>query len=90
MRCTCSSRCWPTGPPDGPSVRVPLARALVTLAAGSHPDTALGATDDPATTSARMRLLTEPPAPAWLRAAMVVFAVGVLAAPVALLVVAVG
>ena len=69
---------------------VALARALVALAAGSHPDTALGVTEDRATTAARMRLLAEPVAPPWLRAAMVAFAVGVLAAPVALLVVAVG
>jgi hypothetical protein len=69
---------------------VPLARALVALAAGSHPDTALGATEDRATTAARMRLLAEPPAPRWLRASMLAFAAGVLAAPVALLVVAVG
>jgi Zn-dependent protease with chaperone function len=69
---------------------VPLARALVALAAGSHPDTALGATEDRASTAARMRLLAEPPAPRWLRASMLAFAAGVLAAPVALLVVAVG
>lgn len=69
---------------------VPLARALVALASGSHPDTALGATTDQTTTAARMRLLTEPPAPTWLRTAMLVFAVAVLAAPVVLLVVALG
>jgi Zn-dependent protease with chaperone function len=69
---------------------VPLARALVALAAGSHPDTALGVTVDRATTAARMRLLTEPAAPHWLRAAMVAAAVGVLAAPLALLAAAVG
>ncbi|KRF23403.1 hypothetical protein ASG95_01475 [Phycicoccus sp. Soil803] len=69
---------------------VPLARALVALAAGSHPETTLGATEDRATTAARMRLLTEPVARPWLRTAMVLFALGVLAAPVALLVVTVG
>jgi Zn-dependent protease with chaperone function len=69
---------------------VALARALVTLAEGSHPDTALGATEDSAATTARMRLLTEPEAPSWLRATMVLFAAAVLAAPVALLVAAVG
>jgi Zn-dependent protease with chaperone function len=69
---------------------VPLARALVALAAGSHPDTALGATEDATATKARMRLLTEAEAPSWLRVLMVLFAVGVLAAPVALLVAAVG
>lgn len=69
---------------------VPLARALVALASGSHPDTALGATEDRATTAARMRLLAEPAAPPWLRAVMVAFAFGVLAAPIALLAVAVG
>jgi Zn-dependent protease with chaperone function len=75
--------CRATGP-------VPLARALVTLAGGSHPDTALAAGDDHATTAARMRLLTEPEAPLWLRAAMVAFAVAVLATPGLLLAVAVG
>ena len=69
---------------------VPLARALVALAAGSHPETALGVTEDSATTSARMRLLTEPEAPGWLRATMLAFAITVLVAPVALLVAAVG
>ena len=69
---------------------VPLARALAALAAGSHPHTALGATEDRATTSARMRLLTEPVAAPWLRAAMLGFAGAVLAAPVVLLAVAVG
>ena len=69
---------------------VPLARALVALAAGSHPETALGATEDRATTAARMRLVAEPDASSWLRLSMVAFAIGVLAAPVALLVVAVG
>jgi Zn-dependent protease with chaperone function len=69
---------------------VALARALVALAAGRRPDTALGATEDLATTSARMRLLNEPSAPGWLRATMVGFAVAVVAAPVALLLVAVG
>jgi Zn-dependent protease with chaperone function len=69
---------------------VPLARALVALASGGHPDTALGATEDRATTAARMRLLAEPAAPSWLRGLMLAFAVAVLAAPVALLVVAVG
>jgi len=69
---------------------VPLARALVTLAAGGHPETALAATEDRATTSARMRLLAEPEPPGWLRAAMVAFAVVVVAAPVLLLLVAVG
>ncbi|SDP57208.1 Zn-dependent protease with chaperone function [Pedococcus dokdonensis] len=69
---------------------VPLARALAALASASHPDTALGATNDQPTTAARMRLLTEPPAAPWLRAAMLAFAVAVLAAPVVLLVVALG
>lgn len=69
---------------------VPLARALAALAAGSHPDTALGATEDLATTSARMRLLGEPAAPVALRVSMLAFALGVLAAPVALVLAAVG
>jgi Zn-dependent protease with chaperone function len=69
---------------------VPLARALVALASGSHPETALGVTEDSAATSARMRLLTEPEAPGWLRATMLAFAITVLVAPVALLVAAVG
>ncbi|WP_082590170.1 M56 family metallopeptidase [Phycicoccus sp. Soil748] len=75
---------------------VPLARALVSLAGGAHPETALGATDGPgahAGTSAtrdRMLLLTEPDAPLVLRVGMLAFAVAVLATPVLLLVVAVG
>ena len=71
---------------------VPLARALVSLAGGAHPETALGATDGTgaSATRDRMLLLSEPDAPVALRAAMLAFAVAVLATPVVLLAVAVG
>ena len=73
---------------------VPLARALVSLAGGAHPDTALGATDGTrgggSVTRDRMLLLAEPDAPVALRVAMLAFAVAVLATPVVLLAVAVG
>ncbi|WP_406832949.1 M56 family metallopeptidase [Pedococcus sp. KACC 23699] len=76
---------------------VPLARALVSLAGGSHPDTALGVVDGDqarapsgSATRDRMLLLTEPdPHPA-LRGVMLAFAVVVLATPVVLLAVALG
>jgi hypothetical protein len=73
---------------------VPLARALVSLAGGAHPETALGATDGTGSgTSAtrdRMLLLAEPDPPVPLRVAMLAFAAAVLATPVVLLAVAVG
>jgi Zn-dependent protease with chaperone function len=71
---------------------VPLARALLTLASGHHPSAALGAADPGATsaTRARMELLAQDEAPRWLRVGMTGFALVVLAAPVVLLVVAVG
>jgi Zn-dependent protease with chaperone function len=71
---------------------VPLARALVSLAGGAHPETALGATDGTgiSATRDRMLLLSEPDAPVALRVAMLAFAVAVLATPVVLLAVAVG
>jgi Zn-dependent protease with chaperone function len=69
---------------------IPLARALVTLAGGTHPEAGLGATDDPSSTRDRMTLLAEPGAPLALRAAMLGFAAAVVLAPIALLAVALG
>lgn len=65
---------------------VALARALVTLARGAHPDAALGAAQaqDRSATRARMELLAEPDAPWWMRAGMLGFAAAVVAAPGAL------
>jgi Zn-dependent protease with chaperone function len=60
---------------------VPLARALVALAGGTHPETALAATADPSATRARMALLAQDEAPARLAAGMYTFAAAVLSAP---------
>lgn len=68
---------------------VPLARALATLSAASHPEGVLGASGGPGRTTARLRLLAEDEAPAWLGLLMTAFALAVLATPVALLVTAV-
>lgn len=69
------------------SGEVALARALLTLARGHHPDAALGAADGTAesATRVRMALLAQAPAPRWLAALMVAFAGAVLGAPLALL-----
>jgi Zn-dependent protease with chaperone function len=69
---------------------VPLARALATLAAGSHPEAGLGATDDRSATRDRMLLLAEPGSPVALRLGLVGIAVGVVLAPIVLLTLALG
>jgi len=69
-----------------------LARALVTLATGHHPEAALGVAqwETQSATRARMELLTQPDPPWWLRAAMLLFGAAVLAAPAVLLGLALG
>lgn len=83
---------------------VPLARALVALAAGSTPMATLGARGDvdrvaaaqtKAATArpanlilARMQLLAQPAAPAWLGALVYLFSAVVLAAPIGLIIAA--
>lgn len=69
---------------------VPLARALVALAGASHPETALAATADVGATRTRMALLAQDDAPRWLAPVVYAFAAGVLAAPLALLGLALG
>jgi Zn-dependent protease with chaperone function len=71
---------------------VALARALVTLARGHHPDAALGVADGQteSATRARMTLLSQPDAPWVLRAAMLAFAAAVVLAPVSLVAVTLG
>ncbi|MDF2091165.1 M56 family metallopeptidase [Knoellia sp. 3-2P3] len=69
---------------------VPLARALVALAGASHPDTALAATADVGATRTRMALLAQDDAPRWLAPVVYAFAAGVLAAPLALVGLALG
>jgi len=69
---------------------VPLARALVALAGASHPETALAATADVGATRTRMALLAQDDAPRWLAPAVYAFSACVLAAPLALLGLALG
>ncbi len=69
---------------------VVLARALVSLAGGSHPSTALGATAATSATRDRMALLVEPAPHVAVPALMVSFAAGVLLTPCVLLLVALG
>ena len=67
---------------------VPLARALVTLARGAHPQEALGAGGESggeSTTAARMALLAQPTAGFGMRLVMTAFGLVVVAAPVLLL-----
>ena len=45
-RCACSSRCWPTGRPDARSAPCRSPARSSPSPSGSHPDTALGATED--------------------------------------------
>ena len=70
---------------------VPLARALVALAGGAHPDATLGASSAPGSVAAaRMGLLARDEAPWVLRAGMLCFAAAVLAAPLLVLAAALG
>ncbi|MGE9808798.1 MULTISPECIES: M56 family metallopeptidase [unclassified Janibacter] len=66
-----------------------LARALVALAGGSHPAATLGATEagpvGTDATLARMQLLGRPPAAPWRTALVHTFSVAVVAAPFALI-----
>jgi Zn-dependent protease with chaperone function len=69
---------------------IPVARALVALSGGAHPEGGLGATAGPSQARERMVLLAEPDAPLALRLALSASALAVLLAPFGLLAVTVG